>query len=354
MKPRQPMHDTVTASTRQRLLGPILRHVLTLALLCFPLLASATGFSLLTVELPEEKPLEIGVWYPSDSPVPESPNSPFGQALALNAPIKGKDLPLILISHGYGGWLGSHANTALALAQAGFVVAAPSHSGNTFGDMSSPSPEWVLDRPRHISQTIDQLTKHWPQREALRDGKVGIFGFSAGGLTALNLIGALPNLDRAASHCESVQEELVCKEGLVASLANSDLRQRPAAAWGADPRIGAAAIAAPGLGIAFDAKALAGIEVPVQLWSGLEDKRVPHNSNAQPIANALGQRSESHWITGAGHFSFLLTPCRPALKQSEPDTWTLLCVDKAGFDRQAFHQHMNQELARFFHQHLQH
>ncbi|WP_051559816.1 alpha/beta hydrolase family protein [Marinobacterium jannaschii] len=353
MPPQQPMKITAATDSSPRLFWQILLQLLTLALLSVPLSTYATGFSLLAVELPEEKPLQIGIWYPTDSPVPENPNSPFGQALALNAPIKGKDRPLILISHGYGGWLGSHANTALALAQAGFVVAAPSHSGNTFGDMSSPSPQWVLDRPRHISQTIDQLTKHWPQREALRDGKVGIFGFSAGGLTALNLIGALPNLDRAASHCESVPEEFACKEGLVASLAKSDLPQLPPAAWGADRRIGAAAIAAPGLGIAFDANALAGIEVPVQLWSGLEDKRVPHNSNAQPIADALDERAEFHWIEDAGHFSFLLPRCRPALKQSEPDTWELLCVDKPGFDRQAFHQHMNRELVRFFRQQLQ-
>jgi len=352
MKPQPSINNTSTTALRSGLLRQLLKPIVSLLLLCLPLASDATGFSRLVVETAGEKPLQIGVWYPSDSPVPESPNSPFGQALAIDAPVKGDDLPLILISHGYGGWLGSHANTALAQAEAGFVVAAPSHSGNTFGDMSSPSQQWVLDRPRHISQTIDHIHQRWQQRQVLRDGKVGVFGFSAGGLTALNLIGGRPDLDLAMKHCDNTPEEFVCKEGLIGRLHRHNLHKLPAKAWGADSRIGAAAIAAPGLGIAYDRAALIAVKVPVQLWSGLDDKRVPHRSNAQPIADALGERSENHWIEDASHFSFLTTPCRPALKQAEPETWKLLCVDKPGFDRHAFHQRLNRELARFFRQHL--
>jgi len=48
----------------------------------------------------------------------------------------GKNLPLIVISHGHGGsFLGRH-DLAEVLADSGFVVAAINHPGDTFSDMS--------------------------------------------------------------------------------------------------------------------------------------------------------------------------------------------------------------------------
>ena len=50
--------------------------------------------------------------------------------------IAGTGLPLVLISHGTAGSEASHYDTALALADAGFVVAALTHTGDNYMDQS--------------------------------------------------------------------------------------------------------------------------------------------------------------------------------------------------------------------------
>lgn len=65
-------------------------------------------------------------------PATEQPLGNFTQAAAPGAAIAGNDLPLVVMSHGGGGWYDGHADTARALASAGFVAAAVGHSGGLF------------------------------------------------------------------------------------------------------------------------------------------------------------------------------------------------------------------------------
>lgn len=335
-------------------MGLKLIHMLAIAALtALPSFAvHSVGFNSLEITTLGDKSLAVGVWYPSDAIEPKTANTPFNQALTIDSDISVSNAPLVILSHGFGGWMGGHADTALALAEAGFVVAAPSHTGNTFKDMSSSSDQWLLDRPKQISAVIDHLQGQWTHKLVLQDSNVGVFGFSAGGQTALSLIGAVPQLSIAKATCESDPEEFVCREGLIQDMLDADMQSLAANAWGTDSRIKAAAIAAPGLGILYNKQALAAVRVPVQLWSGLEDKRVPHESNGQNIADSLGERSENHWVESAGHFSFMIQSCTEKLKKFEPKTWDFLCVDKEGFDRKVFHQKMNSEISIFFNKHL--
>lgn len=308
----------------------------------------AVGFNLLTIPNGEHKSLSVGVWYPSDTEPSNTTDSRFDQKLAMNGGLSVKNASLVVLSHGYGGWMGSHADIALALAKEGFVVAAPSHTGNTFKDMSAPLNKWLMSRPKNVSLIIDFLNKEWSHRSVLQNSKVGVFGFSAGGQTALSLIGAVPNLLTAKAHCESASKEFVCSEGMIKEMLATDMDKLPNSAWGADHRIKAAVIAAPGLGIAYNKQSLENVNVPVQLWAGLLDDRVPHESNTKPIANLLGGLSENHWVENAGHFSFLIQSCTKKLKKYDPQTWAFLCVDKEGFDRKEFHSSMNKKIAKFF------
>lgn len=131
----------------------------------------AAGFKEIRVEDAGQPELAVGVWYPSDEIAPASPNTRFGMALAVDAPVGKTHGGLIVISHGYSGFYAGHADTAAALADAGYIVAAPSHTGNTYTDMSSPAHQWMLDRPRHISKVIDHmletdaLSKTWILRK---------------------------------------------------------------------------------------------------------------------------------------------------------------------------------------------
>jgi predicted dienelactone hydrolase len=287
-------------------------------------------------------PLAMGVWYPTDgTPLPTTLLGVNLMSVARDARVAGSALPLVLISHGNGGGPGSHVDLALALAQQGFVVVAPLHTGDNFADQSAVgSARWLVDRSRHVHAAIDHMLNVWPAHAQIDAGRVGVFGFSAGGFTALTVIGGVPNLQGLASHCGTAPE-FVCK--LLAEARSPLLNPSeapPTGAFARDARIKAAAIAAPGLGFAFVPNGLADVTAPVQLWSGDADQNVPTSSNAGPVAKALASRAELRDVPGAGHFAFL-APCGLF---GPP----VLCRDANSFDRQRFHAQMNEAVVKFF------
>ena len=89
----------------------------------------AAGFQRIAFPDPKDKMLEIGIWYPSNDFVSDQVNTPFLQSLAIDANVEGNAIPIIILSHGYGGWMGSHATTAKALADAGLYRSC----SNTYG-----------------------------------------------------------------------------------------------------------------------------------------------------------------------------------------------------------------------------
>lgn len=310
---------------------------------------NAAGFQEISVPDAGSSDLTVGVWYPSDTRAPDNPNTEFGMALSIDGPVINPNRALVVISHGYSGWYAGHADTAVALADAGYIVAAPSHTGNTWSDMSSTTSQWLLDRPRHISRVIDHLLHSDSFAQHLTPSRIGIYGFSAGGYTALSLIGGIPDLPHAQSHCKEHPTEYVCAEGLMDAMIDSQMDELPDDAWGADERIQAAVIAAPGWGFAYTNSSLANVTADVQLWSGQLDVSVPTKTNAAWLATQLPATPETYWIEKANHFAFMVIPCqRQGFKESDPAEYKLVCQDAAGFDRLAFHDSMHQEMIRFF------
>ena len=249
-------------------------------------------------------------------------------------------LPLVVISHGTGAGPLAHVDTAEALAAAGFVVAAPMHRGDNFQDASGVGrPDWMAGRARDVAETVDFMAGQWAGKARVDTERVGIFGFSAGATTALISIGGIPDLGRAAAHCASAPE-FVCD-----LLAPAGDAAAPAPRWTHDSRIDAAIVAAPGLGFAFGPTGLDAVKVPVQLWSGADDRIVPYATNAGLVRRQLRGPVEAHEVENAVHLSFL-APCTP---ESPP----ALCADNPGFDRAAFHRDLNRSVVDFFRVHLQ-
>lgn len=308
----------------------------------------AAGFRQLTVSDPGHKDLTVGLWYPSEQTAAKEPNTEFGLSVALDASVSGTNGALILISHGHGGWYAGHADTAAALADAGFLVAAPTHNGNTWSDMSSPIEKWALDRPRHMSAVLDHLLNDAELQTHIEPQKIGVYGFSAGGYTALGLIGGVPDLHYAQQYCREQPEEFVCAEGMIEQMRAADMHSLPDSAWGFDSRIKAASISAPGLGFTYTESTLARVNADVQLWSGQLDSSVPTQSNAASIAAKLPDAAETHWIDKANHFAFMVVNCREAFKQNDPDEYEVVCGDAPGFNRHQFHAEMHQEMIRFY------
>jgi predicted dienelactone hydrolase len=245
--------------------------------------ALSAGFQFVEIPASDDMPpIEAAVWYPSDAAVPDEPNTPFGQSVAMHAPVDGTDLPLVVISHGDGGWFGGHAALARALAEAGLIAVALNHPGKSDGDETAPPSRWITERPRHLARLVDYVGTVWPDATHVDATRVGAFGFSAGGHSVLAAAGAESSLDRIAGHCAEAPGEFVCRTGMATDVVNN-AGPFPAPLRG----LRAVVAAAPGFGFGFDPEQVADLDVAIQLWGAAEDARVPQDTNIAPLAAAL-------------------------------------------------------------------
>jgi predicted dienelactone hydrolase len=175
--------------------------------------APAAGFIQVMVPDPNGPPLEAGIWYPSDAPAAPRRLALYTQAVAVGGEVAGYGLPLVVMSHGTRGSFQQHYDTALALAEAGFVVAAVTHTGENYRDQSATLfiSAGFENRPRHVKALIDYMQASWPQRGQLDPKRIGIFGFSAGGFTALVAIGGEPDLSLGRSYCAANPDDWGCR-----------------------------------------------------------------------------------------------------------------------------------------------
>jgi predicted dienelactone hydrolase len=301
--------------------------------------ALAVGFERVSVPDPDGPPLEAGIWYPTDAPASPQPLGLFAQNVAAGEPVAGRDLPLVVMSHGTGGTFEGHYDTALALADAGFVVASVTHTGDNYRDQSAFGR--VENRPRHIKALVDYMLASWPHRDVLDPLRIGMFGFSAGGFTALVMIGGVPDMARVASFCATHPDDWACKK--LRELRGGLPAPVPPTAFVHDARIAAAVIAAPAIGYVFTPEGLSGVKVPIQLWRGDHDEILTHPHHAQNVYDGLSIKPEYRVVPNAGHFAFL-APCSAALQSIAPD----ICRDPDGFDRIAFHREFNAAVVAFF------
>ena len=102
--------------------------------------AGAAGFQWATVPDPEDAPLQVAIWYPSDDQVADNLVGPFDMDVALNGKVSGTQHPLVVMSHGTGGMALNSYDTAIALADAGFVVAAVTHTGDNLHSAAVRGP----------------------------------------------------------------------------------------------------------------------------------------------------------------------------------------------------------------------
>jgi len=299
--------------------------------------AHAAGFQQGVAADPSGKPLVIGIWYPSQTTAKPVSIGPTTMTVAMNAPLAGKALPMIVMSHGTGGSYLGHFDTAIALADAGFVVVAMNHKGDNYADQSRSVD--VMDRPRQASRVIDHMLSTWQERAVIDPQRVGMFGFSAGGFTTLAVIGGVPDFTKIGPMCQQYPGDFACQ--LLAQSESPVVTTATIAV--ADPRIKAAVVAAPALGFTFSPDGLKNVKVPVQLWRAENDVIVPHPRYAEAVRLALPDAPDYHVAPNAGHYDFL-APCSDALASVAP----AICTSSAGFDRAAFHVGFNTEVVKFF------
>ncbi len=303
--------------------------------------AANVGFDELKIANGAESPLVVGIWYPTNAPTADHSLGGFTQVVATGAALEGRHLPLVLVSHGGGGWYGGHYDTALALARAGFVVASVSHAGDTFDDQTKVAQLWR--RPAQLHRLLDYMLDDWSQRARLDATRVGAFGFSNGGFTVLVAAGGVPDLAKIGPFCQVHSDQDICEAMKAAGIDPRFGADVPVGAWIHDRRIKTAVIAAPAFGFAFGRTGLRGIRVPIQLWRAANDRHQPNPYYDEAVRADLPSPPEYHVVKQAGHYDFL-PPCDARLSQSRPD----ICRSLPAFDRKAFHRRFNAEVVRFF------
>jgi predicted dienelactone hydrolase len=305
----------------------------------------------------------VTVFYPSSGEAEPLRRGPFTMELAPQGPPVRGNGRLVVISHGSGGSPWPQSDLARALVDAGFVVALPEHKADNHRDGSNPGPDSWTMRPAEVSRAIDAVAADARFAPLLALDRVGIYGMSAGGHTALSLAGGRWSPAAFAKHCDAhLAAEFQACVGLITRLtggwadpirlgsARFVIRWRfddatPRAHH--DPRI-AAVVAGVPAAADFDMASLANPRVPLGLITARQDRWLAPRFHSDRVLAACLPRCELLAdMPTAGHGA-LLSPLPPGLTGLIGD----LLNDPPGFERNKVRPVVNQRTTAFFRAHL--
>ncbi len=247
---------------------------------------------------------------------------PYSLDVALDAPVEGTHLPLVVVSHGNGGTPWAYRGLAAHLARAGFVVALVEHPGNSRNDDALAGTVANLqNRPRHVRLAIDAAFTDDVVGGHISRGPVTVIGHSIGGYTALAVAGGHPSCfphesPDGQSHPIEVDHDVRVRALVLLA---------PAAVW----YIGDGA--------------LSDVDLPILLWTGDKDPITPP-LHAEIIRGGVrdATRIDHRVAVDGGHFAFQ-TPFPAAMTRPDfPPS-----QDPPGFDRAAFQDVMSAAIVDF-------
>lgn len=284
---------------------------------------------------PRGPAIQAVMWTPCATAPGDMKPRPFVVSGVQDCPVAGKNMPLIVISHGGGGSVIHHRDTAETLADAGFIVVALFHPRDSA--MSMIHFRHILtfaERPTDVRRVVDFMLGPSPAATAIDPERIGFFGFSRGGYTGLVLAGGNPDLLIApcaqlgppAAFCAEPSRSVVPKHPL-----------------DHDPRIKAFVIADPVAPFFPDKESVKTVTAPIQLWSSEKGGDGVTPEDVAAVAGRLPVRPEFHLVPKSTHLSFM-APCPPQLAKREPQGRG----DMPGFDRVAFHKDLNAQVLAFF------
>jgi predicted dienelactone hydrolase len=313
-------------------------------------LNSNVGIRQISVNYPSTKSEIKGlVWYPTLKKTQKAKLGPFELEVAKDAKIKIGKYGLIVISHGSQGSHLGHRDTAIYLAMRGYIVISVLHPKNNYLDDSSgrTNENWV-NRPRHISKVLDSILNDSEYKSFIDEDKIAIIGHSAGGYTALSLVGGVPDTANISMHCSknSDDSELCGGHSFFSKIKNFFSSQNTEDSHiiqnTHDHRMKSAVLLAP-LGVLFRGKpSLSNVKVPLRIYRAEKDEVLRYPYHAESIRQKLTAKPEYSVVKNAGHYSFL-SPFPESIKQRVG----VVAEDPNGFDRIEFHSTMNQEIFEF-------
>ncbi|MGZ5195772.1 MAG: alpha/beta hydrolase family protein, partial [Ramlibacter sp.] len=174
----------------------------------------------------------VTVFYPSAGEDKAVQRGPFTLNVAEQSEPRRGNGHLIVISHGSGGNAWVHSDLARALVQAGYIVAMPQHRADNASDPSKPGPESWKIRPDEVSRAIDAVAQDSRFASLVAFDKVGMYGMSAGGHTALSMAGGRWSPSKFRDHCVAhIAEDFPSCVGLATKLRGNfldDIKKRVA------------------------------------------------------------------------------------------------------------------------------
>jgi predicted dienelactone hydrolase len=304
----------------------------------------------------------LTVFYPTSAQAQTVQRGAFTLDVALDAPPSSGNGRLVVISHGSPASPWVYTDVARALVEQGFVVAMPEHYADNYKDDSEPGPPSWKRRPQEVSQAIDVLAADTRFAALHPLQRVGMYGMSAGGHTALTLAGGRWSAGQLRTHCEAnfLQDFQACVgpsirltggwlDGIKTSLAQWIVRSKPAdPTWHShtDPRIVAVVAGVP-FAADFDPDSLAQPKVAVGLVSARQDQWLKPPFHSDAIARACKTCEVLADLPQGGHGA-LLSPLPPGRSGVVAD----LTADPPGFDRATEVPALHQKIVAFFVRHL--
>ena len=306
--------------------------------------AEGVGFRDIHVESGGET-LRVALWYPADAASGEATVGPFTMDASRDAPVGGGRHGLVLMSHGTGGGRFNHRDTAIRLAGAGYIVAAPEHAGDSWRDgrHSGTSANWRR-RPEQLSAVLDRLLGDDLFGHRIDPARIGAVRHSAGGYSVLALIGGRADMALLARHCTErrTDDPEFCGYGRPGGQDDAPVPVGDVLPDLSDRRIAAVVAVAP-VGALFGTGAFAGVDIPAQIHRLGQDRVLRRPWHADNIATLLGDSARPVVHRDAHHFAFI-SPFPAALEARVGRP----AEDPAGFDRRAFLAGIDTQIVRFF------
>ena len=285
----------------------------------------------------------VTVFYPSSGAAVDVKRGPFTMQLATEGTAVLGNRRLVVFSHGSGGAPWPLTDLARSFVAAGYVVAMPEHDGDNYRDTHLQGPAtWNL-RPGEVSQAIDTVQKDSRFAPLIDFDRVGVYGTSAGGLTALVLAGGQWSPANFQRYCLAhMAEDFPACVGLTVQLKGNwgDAIKLTVAGWVhrlwfgdetrfsyQDPRVKAAVASVP-MAVPFELSTLAKPAVAVGLIVARRDQWLAPHAHVLAVQAACASCTVLLDLPDAGHGS-LFSPWPAELAQS----LSPMLVDPPGFNR---------------------
>ena len=209
--------------------------------------------------------------------------SSVGVAIPDAQPIDGASFPVVVLSHGFGGWNTQFSRLAEHIASRGYVVVSIDHRDKAPASMAEFLVSFgnvLIDRPLDQRAVIAQL----PEMIAASDGRLpacadasttALVGYSMGGYGALQTAGALPGFTSPPVDQLPAQARTMLGAAGPCPTIDALVLFAP---WGGQPQ-----------NRAWNAESLAQVRAPTLIVSGSEDDVVDHANGVRWLFENLSK-----------------------------------------------------------------